>query len=290
MPASTGTESVERSHQPVRIGTVVVPLDGSDEATRAIPVAQQLAGVVHAVVESVIIAVPGDAVGELQRHVDDVNARFPGADAKVVRGEKPVDDLLSRVAAAPLGVVCMASHGRGRAAGFVGSTANAMITRAGGPIVVVGPEVPATHGFDQPVVACVDGHEPSEASIPVAMAWADALDVPFTVATVAEPVPEPIKPEAHYLRSHGPDIDADVYVNQVLDRWKSDKPAAPGRVIYDPVSVSAGLAVDLETRPASLVVLTTHARTGAARVLLGSVAASVVRHVPVPVVLVPLPH
>ena len=62
-----------------------------------------------------------------------------------------------------------------------------------------------------------------------------------------------------------------------------------GDVVYDPVSVAGGLADFLASRPAALVAVSTRARRGVARLVLGSHAANIVRAVSAPVLLVPEP-
>ncbi len=62
-------------------------------------------------------------------------------------------------------------------------------------------------------------------------------------------------------------------------------------VVYDPISPADGIRTYLDQHPAGLVAVTTHARTGLARAVFGSQAASIVRVSPVPVLTVPLrPH
>ncbi len=72
-----------------------------------------------------------------------------------------------------------------------------------------------------------------------------------------------------------------------MHQWQGRGLDIDGDAVYDPVSVAGGLADYLEDRPPALVAVTTHARTGMARLVLGSVAAGIVRQVLAPVLLVP---
>jgi nucleotide-binding universal stress UspA family protein len=47
--------------------------------------------------------------------------------------------------------------------------------------------------------------------------------------------------------------------------------------VRDPIGTASGIRTHLDERPAGLVALTTHARSGIERVLLGSTAANIVR-------------
>jgi nucleotide-binding universal stress UspA family protein len=88
---------------------------------------------------------------------------------------------------------------------------------------------------------------------------------------------------------HGPDVDADRYVEELVARWTGAGLEVDGRAVYDPVDVAGSIIADIAGRPTGLVAATTHARRGPARLVLGSVAATVVHGSPAPVLLVP-PH
>ncbi len=59
-------------------------------------------------------------------------------------------------------------------------------------------------------------------------------------------------------------------------------------VVYDPISPADGLRTYLDRHPAGLVAVTTHARTGLRRVLLGADAANIVHASTAPTLVVPL--
>jgi nucleotide-binding universal stress UspA family protein len=181
----------------------------------------------------------------------------------------------------------MASHGRGRSAALLGSVASEVAASASGPMLVLGPDVPADHRLTGDVVACVDGSETSERVVPVAAAWASALGLGLAIVTVAEPVPQAVTPGASYRRSHGPSMDAEDYLGQLAARWRDRGTEVATCAIYDPVSVVGGLAEHFKDRPPALMAATTHARTGLARLTLGSVAAGIVHRLAAPVLLVP---
>jgi nucleotide-binding universal stress UspA family protein len=61
------------------------------------------------------------------------------------------------------------------------------------------------------------------------------------------------------------------------------------KAIYDSISPSVGLCSYLRDRPAWLVAVGSHARTGVERLVFGSVAAAIVRCSLVPVLVVPRP-
>lgn len=185
-----------------------------------------------------------------------------------------------------LTLLCMASHGRGglpRA--ILGSVARGVVAGAAAPVVVVGPNHDAHRKPDcGPVLACVDGSPPSEAVIPVAASWAEALGVPLGIVTVAEPLMRPLD-QRPYHRLHGPDIDAGTYVERLAEPWRARVPDVAAIALYDPLGPADGLSVHLRTGTAGLLAVNTRIRAGAAN-LLGSRAAAIVRMSPVPVLVV----
>jgi nucleotide-binding universal stress UspA family protein len=185
-------------------------------------------------------------------------------------------------------MVCMASHGAGRSAAVLGSVASNALGQHLSPAVVVGPRFAQGWGPGGPVLACVDGTTRSEVVVDLAIPWAGALGEAVTVLTVAEPIPAPA-PGRHWNRGHGPDADADAYVAALAQRWSDAGTPVSGTVVYDPISVTSGLTLHLRQQAASLVVVGTRGRRGVARLVLGSVAAEIIQHVPVPVLVQTLP-
>jgi nucleotide-binding universal stress UspA family protein len=246
-------------------------------------------------VHLVSVASTQDEADRCHQQFDDVAGVVPGASREVVMADQRagVDEIARAIlqsATGSGGVVCMASHGRGRGAGILGSVATEITARTRHPVVIIGPAfAPRTWQIDAPLVACVDGAPPSELVLPVAVEWADALGISLCVVTVAEPIPTPLAGRP-WRRMHGPDEDADAYMAGLLERHTSDRVRIDSAVVYDPVSVARGLVDHLATRPASMIAVTTHARRGVPRVVLGSSAAAIVREAPVPVLSIALPH
>lgn len=109
----------------------------------------------------------------------------------------------------------------------------------------------------------------------------------LTILTVAEPVLPPLRPDRQPARRYGPGGDADEYVMGLPERWREAAPGVSSVVIYDPISPAQGVRAHLDKEPAGLVALTSHARSGWKRLLLGAVAASIVQVSVAPVLVVP---
>lgn len=210
-----------------------------------------------------------------------------GASWDVVVTDRPV----AAIAAAGNGtahpLVCLATHGRDRTAVLTHSVSAAVVAASEGPVLLVGPAVPAKAPVGRKLAACLDGSPESEAVLAIAVAWAAALGLEVTVLTVAEPVPESIRHPGYYPRLHGPHGDADAYVAAVAAAWTGDVPIT-GKVVYDPVDVDRALIGAFVTDPPELVVMGTRAPQGLRRLILGSTAAAVAHGSPAPVLVIPL--
>jgi nucleotide-binding universal stress UspA family protein len=183
----------------------------------------------------------------------------------------------------------MATHGRGRSAALVGSVATALLRHSDVPVLLVGPRATLGEAPAKRLVVCVDGSPESEGLVPVAAAWASALGLAMSIVTVAEPVPESVREHGHFSRMFGPDIDAEVYIAGLVRLWTDRVAGIDGTAIYNPVTVGGAVVDHLETDPPALVLLGTRARTGLPRLVLGSVAATVVHESPCPALVVPVP-
>ncbi|HET9444481.1 MAG TPA: universal stress protein, partial [Acidimicrobiales bacterium] len=215
---STRDHAGEARVTAAELAHVIVPLDGSDESGRAVPVARQLAALLGADLTFLGVATPGMDRGALQVLLEEAAVPVGGElTVAVVDGKDGVAPAIAAVGVQlPRHVVCMASHGRGRAAGLVGSVATGLAAAAREPLVVVGPEVPVGHYLAGRLVACVDGSMRSEAGLPTMAAWARSLRLAMTLVTVAEPIPAPVTPGAPYRRTHGPSMGAEDYVEGLV--------------------------------------------------------------------------
>ncbi|HUR23684.1 MAG TPA: universal stress protein [Acidimicrobiales bacterium] len=283
----------------VRYRYVLVPLDGSKFAAAAAKTAGALASRFGAELHTVSVAEHADEVEVLRRDAVAVLGTESAPErAHVVVGDDPATAIAETAAGLGSSLLCMSTHGRGRVTGAVmGSVARSLLQTTRDPIVAVGPFADRPRPFSSTVpvplsvprlLACVDGTPPSESVVPVAGAWASALGMSLTILTVAEPLPPPVRPDATWHRRHGPDEDADAYIRHLGERWNDVAKDVSADVVYDPVSPANGLETYLDRNPAGMVAVTTHARTGLHRVLLGADAANIVHTSTAPALVVPL--
>jgi nucleotide-binding universal stress UspA family protein len=285
-----------------RYGNVLVLLDGSDFAVRAVSTARALAARFQADIYTITVADAADKVADLRRNATDAlgsDKDFDADHVTVVVADDAVEAIENRARELDRCLVCLTTHGRGRVAGAViGSVARSLLQRSSHPLVALGPvaaDRPELVSRWRPLsvprlVACVDGSPTSEAVLPVAVAWATALEMSLSILTVAEPAPEPLRAGAKLHRSHGPDGDAEEYIETLVERWRGSAPEVTGLVHYDPISPADGVRSHLDRYPAGLVAVTTHAPTGVKRVLFGADAAAIVHASIAPCLVVPLPQ
>jgi nucleotide-binding universal stress UspA family protein len=108
------------------------------------------------------------------------------------------------------------------------------------------------------------------------------------VVTVAEDAPEP-PGGGPVRRAFGPDGDVDDHLDRLVEPFRAQGHRPRVLALYDAVSVADGLYRHLLWHPANLIAAGTHGRTGLVRLAFGSVAATIVRRCPAPVLTVPEP-
>jgi len=104
---------------------------------------------------------------------------------------------------------------------------------------------------------------------------------------VVEDAPEPLRPEQHRSR-YGTGVTPESYIDSLVQSWSGVLENIDGEVVRDPIDAAGGIRAHLERRPAGLVALTTHARSGLQRALLGAQAASIVRTSSAPCLVAPI--
>jgi len=262
---------------------VLVPLDGSPTAERALSPARWLAANFGAELHTVTAGVsPG--TGWYRRYVAQIGAEAPG----IVTHTSATAHAAGTIAAVSRDLhpclVCIGTHGRARSAALLGSTFVDLARHLGRPLVAVGRHarlpLRSHHGR---IVACVDGSTRSELVLPVAAAWAERLALRLSILHVSEPHPAALVPDEH---RHRP-FDPDRYVEDIARRPYLAALGATPLVAWGPVGPDDGLEGALAAEPATLVALASRLRTGAGRALHGSDAACMVHLSPAPVLVVP---
>lgn len=252
--------------------TLLVPLDGSLDAERALPVAEALADRFDADIVLMAAQLDGEVpTDRIETAMISVHAH--GARVEIVRSVSVPDALRAVADDASEPIVCMATHARaGLGHALFGSVAEDVVRGLEIPAVLVGPACSPAVRLEGPLLVCIDGSAESNVIVPIARDWALALGTGVVLVHVFHPLdvetatgPEVVVAAA--VEELGPDVEVET------------------RVIrgYSPASTIRALIEDLEPM---LVALATRGRTGLARAALGSVATAVVRHSACPALVV----
>lgn len=197
-------------------------------------------------------------------------ATTPGVRAAFIEDPVPALAIARLAESISDATVCMATHGRGRiAAAFLGSVATAVLRQSTTPVLLIGPHC-ETVWWHSPakLIACWAGTG-SNAVLAWSPQWAHDLGAEFWLESVFHPLDTHMAADPHAefepaLALLGSDVQ--VHLLTIRDDYP------PGAIVQS--------ARDL---PATLLAMTTQARTGLAHTALGSVAMEVVHRSPCPV-------
>jgi nucleotide-binding universal stress UspA family protein len=253
------------------IDKVIVPLDGSEHADRALRPAIEVARRLGASVALLRAIHPDDtdvAETELAERIAEHEPPDPETIIDTMNG--PVGAIADAVADHPNSLVCMTTHGRsGLTRVLLGSVAEETLREVDVPFLLVGPAyVPGT-GLGSSVIVPVDGSHRSEAVLPIAATWAAELGVSLWIVTVVDPA------EAERMQAKGSDLQENSYVHRLASNMPAAKFQTNWEVLHSADPADA-ITAFVEARSGGLIVMATHGRSGLARVALGSVASRVV--------------
>jgi nucleotide-binding universal stress UspA family protein len=264
--------------------TIIVPLDGSELAERALTPAAALAKRTGAQV-IVMTSQRGGVIVEPKHYLADVAAQagITGPEVTVIPDRSVVTGLQKMVADVADPLVCMSTHGYSRLLHAVlGSKAEEAIRQLRAPMLLIGPHVdPDLAVRFESVVVCTDGTPMSRAIVPEVSQWIQALRLQTRVVQVLN------RDARRALEERRDDPAVEVSVAQALAQSLPTRGAADVNWNVLHSDHTAHALVDYARDVfASLIAMATHGRTGLARLALGSVAAAVVHDASCPVLVV----
>jgi nucleotide-binding universal stress UspA family protein len=285
---------------------LLVPLDGTIEAAAALPAATTLARATGASITLVRVTAnsvddPAEArVGDLIAE-DEVRAAAEDlatggllVDWLVRAGPVP-ESIIQAAQVSKADVIVMATHGRvGISRAFAGSVSERVVADSGRPVLVLKPD-------DKPldriatILVPVDGSVGALLGLSAAVGLARAAGARLILLDAVPPMPMWMYGEASIgaVAYFDPAWEqealqsAETYVTGLGERLRKTGLQVETRAVRGEVAPTIQTVAD-ET-DADLVVMSTHALTGPARTVLGSVADAVVRTSLRPVLLVRRP-
>jgi nucleotide-binding universal stress UspA family protein len=271
---------------------ILVPLDGSPLADRALPYAVALGRATGARLTLLHVTATSEAeeaAAALDARAEQVRAGGVIVDARVyLIADGQVADAILRVAredAADL--IVMSTHGRSGIGRWIyGSVADRVLGLAQTPVLLVPAGCTHTWPTDRPlrVLVPLDGSALADEALHWAVALADVLKADLHLLQAVEP-PTYLTTEGVMLSDPEPLLaEARRYLEGVAETLRRPE----RRVSFEAVSGWPAQEIAAVARQAGvdLIVMATHGRTGLARLVLGSVATGTVQRATVPVLLV----
>lgn len=273
---------------------VLVPLDGSDLAERALAPARWMAGSLGVDVHVVTAATagsPGPADAAAPAHLDALGARVPEATVHVVAAPTPGAAIVSTARDLGGALVCMSTRGRSRSAALAGSTFGDVAQGLGAPLVAIGSRVRwARARSGARIVVSLDGYPPAEGLLAPSGAWARRLGLRVSLVTATDPLLIG-HGESGRRSQYGADHDPVAYLDELAGRPELAGVDVDTRVLWGSVNPHVSLGEHLDDHPATLVLATTRSqRRRLARAALGSRVARIIHRSPAPVLAHPVPR
>ena len=298
--------------EPLRIRSVLLPLDGSDFAERAMPWAAGIARKARARLRLALVHQPPEpppstqaerrlytriqlSLRKSQRSYLRTTAarlRTEGSirvGTAMLHGE-PASALGSYIRDVGLDLVVMTTHGRGgleRA--WLGSVADLMVRTLEIPILLIRPsEGAAPPPGAERILVPLDGSRRAEAVLPPAMAMARILEAELTLLQAVQPVVAMASAAPAFARSYGADLselrrtEAEGYLEGVAEQVSGAGITARADAVLALGTVEAIRAAS-RAPGVGMIALATHGHGGLRRMVLGSVADKLVRSVDLPV-------
>jgi nucleotide-binding universal stress UspA family protein len=258
---------------------ILVPLDGSLPATAALSVGAQMARRLGVDLHALALVEPGRDEAHVRKLIEHQANRVDGQPELHIRplSYSVPDDIAAEFDAVDETLIVMQTWARGRSAGLLHNVSEDVLRMVRTPMVVVGPRVaPDPDWTEKPLLVSTDGSHFGDQIVPSAARLARALRIEAELVTVIDQAAVPA----------GYGVAGE---SNSLTGLASDMESITGRPInYDTLhgAEPADALVDhARRRRASFIALSTHGRSGVARITADSVAMDVVRHADCPVLL-----
>ena len=278
--------------------TILVPLDGSAESNAALPLAHTLAKATDSSIK-LLRVLPGrdqEATRWAAANLQHIATELAGSGIEVsteVRHGHTAEEILKELRADPPGMTVMRTHGRaGVERAVLGSVTQDVLKHSQVPLVLMRPGQRRPSGIRKLLVP-VDGSPGGAVALSTAVGLAHATGASISLLEVAVPVAMHTICAYEYggLSYYDSNWDdealagATAYVKALVDRLRERGFTATGEALLAP-DVASAVVGKADRDSVDLVVMSTHALTGPARALMGSVADAVVRLAHCPVLLV----
>ncbi|MBE0431482.1 MAG: universal stress protein [Dehalococcoidia bacterium] len=280
---------------------ILVPLDGSELAERALAYARAIAVRSHSEVVLLTVSAPDDTLelplrAYLEKQTGELSSSGVEASPLIVQGDA-AEEILNLAETNYVDLIIISAHGRSGATRWnLGNIASKVLQKSPIPTILIrssgADAVPIEKELGS-ILVTLDGSRFAEAVIPYAVGLAEAMDSEIALLRIIEPVTLP------RLAGYGQWVDWDKYERDLSAQAQSE-----ARIYLDNVELglqARGLKVSstslsgkpaqailqyAEDRSVGLIALSTHGFSGIARWAYGSVASRIIEGSPRPVLLV----
>ncbi|MCX6022714.1 MAG: universal stress protein [Chloroflexi bacterium] len=291
------------------IQTILVPLDGSRLARRALPTAAALARLLGARLHLVSVAdasqldleffyqaqalpISQEIQFRLVRYLEKLQSALQRGgltvQTEVVFG-RPSEEILRAAERAGADIIALSTHGRsGLGRWAQGSVASEVIRSSPTPVLVLRPDASsgAPSSFSR-ILTPLDGSAVAEAALPLAADLANAAGATLVLAEAVPTLTDLALGPLWSIEPEGMEAQAQAAVAAYLE--ETARPLKARGITVETKVLQGEPARELlklaEEDAISIIVMATHGRTGWRRWLLGSVADRVVREAGRPVLL-----
>ena len=293
---------------------ILVPLDGSQTAEKALPYARYLASKFKVPVELLAVVdiaevashmasekarfldtIIDDAVRRLTSYLGGVATTFAGTDVRCwVEKGKAEDTIIEKAATDKAMLITMATHGRSGLNRFLlGSVAEKVLRGMVNPLLLIRTTEEATSEGEamlKAIIVPLDGSELAEGVLPLAAGMAKKLDLEIELfRTYHIPYNVYGGEEGFYAGNYeemlaGVRDEAAQYLDKKAAELKNLGIAKVTCVTKEGLAADEIILLGQKT-PDNLIAMSSHGRSGVKRWVLGSVAEAVVRHCGDPVLI-----
>ncbi|MFU8795761.1 MAG: universal stress protein [Dehalococcoidia bacterium] len=280
---------------------ILVPLDGSELAERALPYAGAIAKRLGSEVVLLTVSGPGDCVERplrayLEKRADELLSPRAKASSLVLEGDA-AEEILNLAETNYVDLIVISTHGcSGSSRWPVGSIAGKVLLRSHTPTLLVKPGAPET-ALDEielrRILVALDGSHFAESIIPCVEGLAVGMSSEVSLLRVVEPVRLPrLDAYGHWDDLEKYEKDLSTEAEKEAERYLSGQGLAlRQKGVSVTSSVVSGPPAEVllqyaEDHDVSLIALSTHGYSGITRWAYGSVASRIVEGSSRPVLLV----
>jgi nucleotide-binding universal stress UspA family protein len=281
------------------IGTVIVPLDGSELAVQALPDAKAIAEKSNTPLQLVWVVAqdaPASARDEAQAYLREQAKAFGDRAQTSVRMGHPAEQIVKAADEATEPIIVMTTHGRSGFSRLIhGSVAEHVVRESQAPVLLIRHETKERQdGPVRTIAVSLDGSVYAEAALPYAREMAIDFDAEILLVRVAETSQvysmmgtEPVgaaSAEAFNEVTEQITREAQDYLEATAARLRQDGLTVRAETLEGfPADQLMALERDM---PVDVFVMATHGRSGLGRLVFGSVAERLLKNGTTPILMI----